>query len=44
MVPFDFTTGSFKNCSLKRSLENPKWFFCCIVAKTPFGNLYFLRV
>ncbi len=35
--------GSTKYCSLKCSLENPKWLFCGIVVKTPFWNFY-LRV
>ncbi len=36
--------GSFKSCPLKGSLENHKWFFYGITVKTPFWNLYFLRV
>ncbi len=33
--------GSFRNCSLKGSFENQKWFFYGITAKTPFWNIYF---
>ncbi len=32
--------GSFRNCSLKVSSGNQKWFFYRITAKTPFWSLY----
>jgi len=33
--------GSFKNCSLKTSLGNPKWLLYGIAVKTPFGTFIF---
>jgi len=38
-----FTLGSFKNCSLKGSLGNPKCVLNGIAMKTPFFEPLFLR-